>query len=679
MTFARIKVNWLVVGTIALVLILVFAAFIQYRLINRASEADRRQHREYIETTLRNFSGDFRESMLGLLPVFRPFPAIPPETTLEAYLRGRAAQWRDNSDRPQLLGSVSFGTETPGGVIFKRLRAGENSFTEQTWPAELTLYRTILEKRLRMPGGEPPLFPNGFAFELSEGRPVIVFPLVTNEAPPAPPPPANESSPVMRSPSRSIEDAPSAGTPPERKPPLGQGTRELIETMRPASPGGMIHVAELKGWCFLELDLDYLQKHLLPELIERHYGRSANTDYRIAVVTRRPPGIIYQSDENSTPQSFSRIDAGILLFDARVQPNRPGPPPAAQPPPPPPPPPTADAPPQEPLPRQPPPPNQAPPPFIAERGGAPINAIETGQPEQARDGADAWLLVLKSASGSLDTVANHIRLHNLFVNFGILIILAGSIVMLMLANTRAHRLAQQQMEFVAGISHELRTPLTVIQSTSYNLSKGVIQEQERVRKYGEVIQGEARRLINQVEQILSYAGIQSGRKLYDMRPVHVSLVIDRALAAYAAALEEGAWQVEREVDEDLPLVLADAQALESVIKNLIGNAIKYAAVGKWLTIRARATGSRRAREVQIVIADRGPGIFSQDLPHIFEPFYRGQEVYGSTNSGAGLGLSLVERHMQSQKGRVSVESSPTDGTVFTLHLPALEGEGNGAE
>jgi His Kinase A (phospho-acceptor) domain len=561
-TLTRIKVNWLVVGTVVLASLLVFAAIQQYRWINRASETDRRQHREYIETTLRNFSVDFRESILSLLPVFRPLPTIPSATSLETYLKERAAQWRDNSDRPQMIGSVSFAAETPSaGVVFKRLRAGEDNFTEQSWPEELMLYRTILEERLRMPGGEPPLFPNGFAFELSEGRPVLVFPLVTNEEPPAPPPPLNDNRLAPSSSSERERTPPPAGALQERRPPLRQGTRELMETMRPAPPRGLVHVLELQGWCFLELDLDYLQKHLLPELVSRHYGQSVVNEYKLAVVTRRPLRIIYQSDTSTTPESFSRIDAGILLFDSRTQPNRPGPPPAQQQPPPP----GEDVPLEEPParpqpPPPPPPPNQAPPPFIAGRDGAPLNAIDVGRPENKDDDDDAWLLVIKSASGSLDTEANHLRLHNLTLNFSILVILVGSLVMLMLANARQRRLARQQMEFVAGVSHELRTPLTVIQSTSYNLSKGMIQDNERVRKYGDVIQGEARRLINQVEQMLSFAGIQSGRQLYDMRAVDLALIIERALAEYAAVLDEGHWQVEKEVDEDLPFVLADAQA-----------------------------------------------------------------------------------------------------------------------
>jgi signal transduction histidine kinase len=244
--------------------------------------------------------------------------------------------------------------------------------------------------------------------------------------------------------------------------------------------------------------------------------------------------------------------------------------------------------------------------------------------------------------------------------------------MLMLATRRARRLARQQMEFVAGVSHELRTPLTVIQSTSYNLSKGVIQDPARVEKYGLVIQKEARRLINQIERMLSFAGIQSGQKLYDLRPVDVNETIERAFDEYRTAFEEGGWVVEKSFDEELPKALADAQSLESAVENLLENALKYAAGGKWLSIKAKRARRGKGSEVQITVADKGEGISALDLPHIFEPFYRGDAARASSAHGSGLGLCLVERHMRAQGGSVTVKSSPREGTVFTLHLPAID-------
>jgi len=127
----------------------------------------------------------------------------------------------------------------------------------------------------------------------------------------------------------------------------------------------------------------------------------------------------------------------------------------------------------------------------------------------------------------------------------------------------------------------------------------------------------------------------------------------------------------------LPPVLADAQALESAIKNLLHNALKYAAQGKHLTVSAHAAPNGKRKEVQLTVADRGPGIDPADLPHVFDPFYRGKKVWDSSVPGTGLGLSLVERHVQAHGGRITVETSPGQGTAFTLHLPALESAARG--
>jgi signal transduction histidine kinase len=282
---------------------------------------------------------------------------------------------------------------------------------------------------------------------------------------------------------------------------------------------------------------------------------------------------------------------------------------------------------------------------------------------------NSWQLVVKYKSGSLEQTVHQTRRRNLAFSFGALLILSGSIGMLALTAFRSRKLAAQQMEFVAGVSHELRTPLAVIQSTSYNLAKGMIADPRRVQQYGDVIQNESRRLINQVEQMLSFAGIQSGRQHYDLRGLRVEEVIERAFAEYAAAFAADDWRIEKQIEADLPTVLADAQALESAVKNLLQNALKYAASGKHLSIRAEATNEKR-KDVQLTIADHGPGIDPKDLPHIFEPFYRGKKAWDSSAPGTGLGLSLVERHLQAFGGRVTVKSSP-GGTAFTLHLPAV--------
>ena len=614
--FDRVRINWLVLGCVAVLLLTVLAGVFQYRWIIGVSDADRLQRREVRERTLRNFSGDFRDTLLRLLPFFRPLPDARNDAAFEPYMIETTRRWHSTSDRPQLLASISIGTQSDKGVVFRRLQMGANQFKTEDWPNEFAVYRRVMEERLRLPGGQPPLFPNGFAFEFFQGRPVLIFPLVTGA-----------TTPGWQRPGGAMTELPPSQQPLE--------PRDLLQSLRPAPPQGSVHVPELRGWCFLEVDDDYLRQYLIPELVSRHYGTGDR--YQVAVVASYPLSMIYGSDPTLTIGSLSQVNAGIVLLDASM-PGRQGPPP----------------------------PQPGPQPFVSGPQGVPLAGIGGN-----RGGADdrAWLLVVKNKAGSLEVLVENARQHTLGFSFIILVLSAGSSVMLMLATVRARRLAQQQMEFVAGVSHELRTPLTVIQSTSYNLSQGTIQDPGRVQQYGDVIQRESRRLINQIERILSFAGIQSGRRVYDPQPTNVTEIAERSLAEYAAAFAEDGWQIERHFAEDLPLVLTDGPALESALKNLFENALKYAAQGKWLSVTACVAQRTKGREVQITVADRGPGIAPKDLPHIFEPFYRGQSVTAAMTSGTGLGLCLVERNLRALGGSVTVQSAPSEGTSFTLHLP----------
>jgi signal transduction histidine kinase len=566
-------------------LLTVLAGALQYRGINRWSNAVRRQRREVMERTLRNFSGDFRATLLQLLPFFRPPPDERNDAAFEPYLIESARRWHSTSDRPQLLASVSIGTQSDKGVVFRRLQTGDNQFKTEDWPNEFVVYRRVLEEGLHLPGSQSPLAPNESAFAFFQGRPVLIFPLVA----------AAPSTP---------------------------------ESQR------------LRGWCFLEVEIDYLRQYLLPELVARHYGTGAHD--QVAVLASDPLSVIYGSDQTLTIGSLSQVDAVIVLLDASLPQNG------------------------KELPRSPDGFAPGPKPFVSEPPGAPLAEISGN-----RGGADdrAWLLVVKNKTGSFEALVEYSRQHTVRLNFGMLMLFAGTSVMLMLATLRARRLAQQQMEFVAGVSHELRTPLTVIQSTSYNLSQGTIQDPRRVQQYGDVIQREARRLINQIERMLSFAGIQSGRRVYDPQPTNVTEIAERSSAEYAVSFAEGGWQIEQHFAEDLPLVLTDGSALESALKNLFDNALKYAARGKWLRVSACTARVRKRTEVQITVADRGPGIAPKDLPHIFEPFYRGQSVTAAATSGTGRGLCLVERTLRALGGSVTVQSAPGEGTSFTLHLP----------
>src|SRR2546425_2042158 len=231
----RVRRNWLVPACVAVLLLTVLAGVLQYRGINRWSNAVRRQRREVMERTLRNFSGDFRATLLQLMPFFRPPLDERADAAFEPYMIESARRWHSTSDRPQLLASISIGTQSDQGVVFRRLPTGDNQFKTEDWPNEFAVYRRVLEERLRLPGGQPPLFPNGFAFEFFQGRPVLIFPLVTGAPTPEWQPPRGTMN----------------QSPPSQQP---LAPRDLLQSLKPAAPQGSDHVPELRGWCFLEVD-----------------------------------------------------------------------------------------------------------------------------------------------------------------------------------------------------------------------------------------------------------------------------------------------------------------------------------------------------------------------------------------------------------------------------------------
>jgi signal transduction histidine kinase len=274
---------------------------------------------------------------------------------------------------------------------------------------------------------------------------------------------------------------------------------------------------------------------------------------------------------------------------------------------------------------------------------------------------------VQHASGSLETAVVSARRRNLGLSFGMLLLLSVSVALLAAASRRAHRLAEQQMEFVAGVTHELRTPVAVIRSAAENLSHGIIGNSDRVKRYGAMIESEARRLGEMIESVLQYAGLESGATLGNQAPVAPVEIIDAAIDT-AVAAAGGALTVQRDIAPDLPNVVGDAAALRSALQNLIANAVKYGGADRWVGVRAEHLNQRHP-EICITVSDHGAGIPPADLPHIFEPFYRGSDAVAGQAHGNGLGLSLVRRIAIAHGGRVAVTSKLNAGTTFTLTLP----------
>ena len=293
------------------------------------------------------------------------------------------------------------------------------------------------------------------------------------------------------------------------------------------------------------------------------------------------------------------------------------------------------------------------------------------------------MLVAKHRAGSLEAAVAAVALRNLMISSSVLMLLTLAVGLIVVSARRAQDLARQQMEFVAAVSHELRTPVSVIGAAAGNLADGVVGDPQRVRKYGETIQGEARRLAETVERVLQLAGIAAGRAAASRALVHPADLVNDSIAACraeidAAGVHGGSRDRRRPAD-----VSGDVAALQSALQNLISNAVKYGGDSRWLRVARQSTAPRQPaaltplsqpREwrpadatVMFTVEDRGIGIDADDRQHVFEPFYRGREAVAQQIQGSGLGLNLVLRIAEAHGGRVDDDERARQGQ----HVHAL--------
>ncbi len=300
---------------------------------------------------------------------------------------------------------------------------------------------------------------------------------------------------------------------------------------------------------------------------------------------------------------------------------------------------------------------------------------EKGEPGKPRTsmmtgtmvGNEPWKLNVQHVAGSVEAFVARERNKSFLIGLGVYLLLVGSIIAIVLSALRAKRFAQRQIDFVSSVSHEFRTPLAVIYSAGENLADGVTKDGEQISKYGDLIKGEGKKLSGMVEQILDFAGANSGRKKYNFNTANISDITRSALAECGSALSENDFEVETNITDGLPPITADAEALSSAIQNLILNSVKYSNGSRWLRVSTENGEGR----VKITVEDKGIGISKGERGRIFEPFYRSKEVVDAQIHGNGLGLSLVKEIAEAHGGKVIVESEWGKGSQFTIELPQV--------
>ncbi|HET6476170.1 MAG TPA: ATP-binding protein [Thermoleophilia bacterium] len=232
--------------------------------------------------------------------------------------------------------------------------------------------------------------------------------------------------------------------------------------------------------------------------------------------------------------------------------------------------------------------------------------------------------------------------------------------------TRLKRLEAVRRDFVANVSHELKTPVTSIKGFAETLEDGALNDPETAHRFVRIISGQADRLNSIIEDLLSLSALeQSGDSpLLQLEEADLCDVVAVALGVIGPKAEAKSIDLVEDCPDSL-FSRVSPPLLEQAVVNLVDNAVKYSPVGSAVDV----TLEERADEIVISVRDEGPGVSREQLPRLFERFYRVDKARSRDLGGTGLGLAIVKHIAQVHGGRVSVDSVVGRGSTFRIHLP----------
>jgi len=247
----------------------------------------------------------------------------------------------------------------------------------------------------------------------------------------------------------------------------------------------------------------------------------------------------------------------------------------------------------------------------------------------------------------------------------------GGAVVLFNDITQRKKLEDMRTEFVANVSHELRTPLTSIRGFLETLLEGKIEDQATIRRFLEIINRETARLTRLIDDLLNLSKIEERQVVHRWQTVHLLETVNRAVVMFQAQAKEQNLEMVTELPAELPVIKGDPDMLAQVLINLLDNAIKFTPAGGRITVKASAD----EENVRIDVEDTGIGIPPENLPRIFERFYRVEKSRSRELGGIGVGLAIVKHIIRAHGGKTGVESIVGKGSKFTFTLPIDEKKG----
>lgn len=238
--------------------------------------------------------------------------------------------------------------------------------------------------------------------------------------------------------------------------------------------------------------------------------------------------------------------------------------------------------------------------------------------------------------------------------------------------TEEHKLDKLRRDFVANISHEIRTPLSMLQGYSEALLDDIVASPEERKELVQVIYDESLRMGRLVNDFLDIARMEAGHVEMNYQEVDLRNVVRRVHRKFQVYAKEREVSLHVELPDDHPLVMkqADEDRLEQVLTNLLDNALRHTPAGKSITISGETQNVSGKDFIQLKVRDEGAGIPPEDVPYIFERFYKADKARKRGNSaGTGLGLAIVKNLIDLHHGKITVDSFSGTGTTFTLLLP----------
>lgn len=242
------------------------------------------------------------------------------------------------------------------------------------------------------------------------------------------------------------------------------------------------------------------------------------------------------------------------------------------------------------------------------------------------------------------------------------------------------RAEQMRVDFVANVSHELRTPLATLLGFIETLQGPARDDADARDRFLDIMKAQGNRMSRLVQDLLSLSRIETNEHKPPSDRVELEPVLESVKATLDLEARRKDMQVRLEVDAVLPAVVGAEDELAQVVQNLLDNAIKYGRPGTEITVAARRAdrvpasypGGPAGKAVAVAVRDRGEGIVSEHIPRLTERFYRVDAARSRELGGTGLGLAIVKHIVSRHRGALAIQSTPGEGSVFTVYIPAAE-------